>query len=343
MRTVEIADDPRAAWLEIEERGWGDGLPCVPPEPALVEELLAGRDPHEVVARLAPSGAAATLELVAVSAVMAGCPPAAFPAVVAAVRAAADPSFNLLAVQSTTNPCSEVVVVNGPIRHEAGFTSGSSCLGNGQRVNLTVGRAVRLVMANVGGGRPGHGDRATQGFPGKIAFCFAEAEEESPWAPLHATYAGLDPAESAVTVVSGSGSLNLLDTSADAEELLAAFSAVISYPSSNDVLWGGTPLLVLSPEHATVIAGGGFDKAEAQRYLFEHGTIPARAVTRSNRSSFLVGSRLEEYGTIEDDTEIHASRRPDDLLLAVAGGAGTHSVYVPTFGDSRAVTRPVGA
>lgn len=344
MRTVEVGEGLRSAWLEIEEHGWGDGLPCVPPTPDLVAAMLGGRDPAEVVAVLPPAMAEATSELVAVNAVMAGCDPAAFPVVLAAIRAAAEPRFNLLAVQSTTNPCTEVLVVNGPVRRAAGFADGLSCMGNGQRANLTAGRAVRLVLTNVGGARPGETDRATQGFPGKVAFCFAEAEEESPWEPLHVSYGGLPREASAVTVVSGSGSLNLLDTSDDAEELLAAFARALAYPSSNDVLWGGTPLVVLCPEHAAVLDRAGFGKREVQRYLYEHGTIPAGAVTRSNRESFLAGSRLEEYGgRIDATTEIHVAQRAENLLVAVAGGPGTHSVYIPTFGDSRAVTRRVEA
>jgi hypothetical protein len=342
MRTVEVADGARSAWLEIERRGWGDGLPCVPPTPELVEDMLDGRDPAEPVAEIPLSGATATLGLAAVNAVIAGCEPAAFPIVLAAVRAAADPRFNLLAVQSTTNPAGEVLVVNGPVASAAGIESGAGCMGAGARANLTVGRAVRLVMTNVGGARPGAGDRATHGFPGKVAFCFAEAEEASPWPTLHVAL-GMPPGSSAVTVVSGSGSLNLLDTSDDAEELLLAFSRAIAYPSSNDYLWPGTPLLVMSPEHADVIARGGFDRAGAQRFLHERAAMPAAHVTRSNRASFLEPARGAAYGGISDDTAIHPADRPEDILIAVAGGPGTHSVYVPTFGDSRAVTEEVHA
>src|SRR5262245_51912135 len=172
--------------------------------------MLGGADPDEPVAVLGPSQATATRGLVAVNAVMAGCAPGAFPVVLAAIRAVAEPAFNLLAVQSTTNPASEAIVVNGPIREASGFTSGPSCLGNGQSTNLTVGRAVRMCLVNIGGAKPGSGDRATHGFPGKLAFCFAENEEESPWPPL-AHVLGAPAGASAVTVVSASGSLNLLD------------------------------------------------------------------------------------------------------------------------------------
>jgi hypothetical protein len=335
VKTVEIVDDPRAAWLEIERRGWGDGLPCIPPTPALVKDLLSGADPDGPIAVLGPSRATATYGLAAVNAVMAGCPPEAFPVVVAALRAVAQPGFNLLAVQSTTNPATETIVVNGPIREAMGFTCGASCLGNGQRTNLTVGRAVRMCLVNIGGARPGSGDRATHGFPGKLSFCFAENEEDSPWPPL-ASVLGAAAGASAVTVVSASGSLNLLDTADDAEELLWAFARSIAAPCANDSLWGGTPLLVLGPEHAALLAEGGFDRSDVQRFVWERSTVRAGEITTQNRNSFLVPSRSPIYGTIDDATEIHVSDRPEDMLIAVAGGPGTHSIYLPTFGDSRA-------
>jgi hypothetical protein len=325
--------------MAMEEKGWGDGLPCVPPTDELVDAMLEGWDPSDEVAAIPPLGAVATVGLIAVNAVMAGCAPGALPVVTAAVRAAADPEFNLLAVQSTTNPAGEVVVVSGPVRSALGFDSGVGCMGPTARTNLTVGRAVRLSLVNIGSARAGTGDRATHGFPGKITFCFAEAEE-SPWPPLHKAL-GLRRDASAVTVVSGSGSLNLLDTSDDAEELLLAFSRALAYPSSNDYLWAGTPLLVLGPEHANVIAAGGFDRAEAQRFLFEHSAMPAGHVTRQNLDSFLLPARTPHYGEITPDTGVHISDVPEDILLVVAGGAGTHSVYIPTFGDSRAVVEEV--
>lgn len=340
MRSIEVPDDPRAAWLAIEENGWGDGLPCVPPTLDLVEAMLDGADPDAEVATIAPSGAAATLGLLATNAVMAGCAPGLLPYLAAAVRAAASEEFNLPAVQATTNPAGEVIVVNGPAATEFGFESDAGCMGPTARTNLTVGRAVRLTMLNVGNARPGEGDRATHGFPGKIGFCFAEAEAASPWAPLHEVL-GLSRADDAVTVFSGSGSLNLLDTADDGEELLWAFARALAYPSSNDYLWAGTPLLVLGPEHADTIVAAGFDRAAAQQFLYEHSAMPAAHITGQNRCSFLIPARIGHYGEIDPDTPVHIADRPEDIILVVAGGAGTHSVYVPTFGDSRAVTERV--
>jgi hypothetical protein len=302
--------------------------------------MVGELDPHEVAAVLAPSDAAATYELIAVNAVMAGCAPGALPLLIAAVEAVADPSFNLLAIQTTTNPSTEVVVVNGPVCARLGMESAESCLGNGNRANLTLGRALRLVLMNVGGARPKEADRATHGFPGKLGLCFAEAEQASPWPPLHAR-AGLAPEASAVTVVAGSGTVNLLDTTDDAEELLRSLGRSLAFPGSNDLLYGGTPLLVLSPEHARILARAGLSKGDVQARLFETATLAAGELSTSNRESLLAPFRLRRYGSIDAGTRIHLADSPDDLLVVVAGGPGTHSVYVPTFGESRAVTRAV--
>ena len=342
MRTVTISDDPRSSWLDIEEKGWGDGLPCVPPTSELVVEMLGGLDPEGAVAEVLPSGSVATHELIAVNAVMAGCDPTAMPVVVAAVQAAADPEFNLLAVQTTTNPATEVVIVNGPVRARAGLESGQSCLGACVRANLTVGRAVRLVMMNVGGARAKQGDLATHGFPGKVSFCFAEAEEESPWPPLH-TRASLASTTSAVTVVAGSGTVNLLETTDDAGELLRSFAQAFAFPGSNDVIYGGTPVVILSPEHARILGDAGLSKSDVQQHLFDAGTIVAAEISSSNRGNLLVPFRSVHYGVIDDETTLHIADSPEDLLIVVAGGAGAHSVYIPTFGESRAVTRAIAA
>src|SRR4029453_11298925 len=170
-----------------QERGWTDGLPIVPPTERRVHEFLkqTPRDPREIVGVLPPRQGEATIEKIAVNAVMAGCRPEYFPVVVAAIEALADPLFNLDSVQATTHPVAPLVVVNGPIARELGINGGYNAYGQGFHANLTIGRAIRLLLMNVGGGLPGTGDRATQGSPAKIAYCVAENEEASPWEPLH--------------------------------------------------------------------------------------------------------------------------------------------------------------
>src|SRR5687767_8557692 len=195
-----------------QERGWTDGLPIVPPTEARVREVLraTGRDPLDIVGILPPRQGEATVEKLAVNAVMAGCRPEYFPVVLAAVEALADPLFNLDSVQATTHPVATMLVVNGPIARRIGIQSGYNAFGQGFRANVTIGRAVRLILMNVGGGLPGTGDRATQGSPAKIAYCVAENENDNPWEPLHVE-AGLGRDVSTVTAFGCEGPHNIQD------------------------------------------------------------------------------------------------------------------------------------
>ena len=170
-----------------QERGWTDGLPIVPPTEDDVGEFLrwVDRHPQDVVAVLPPRQGEATVERIAINAVMAGCRPEYLPVIITTIEALADPAFNLDSIQATTHPVAPLVIVNGPVARELGINAGYNAFGQGFRANLTIGRAVRLVLMNVGGGLPGTGDRSTQGSPAKIAYCVAENEAASPWEPLH--------------------------------------------------------------------------------------------------------------------------------------------------------------
>src|SRR5688500_18739989 len=161
-----------------QERGWTDGLPIVPPTEAAVQAFLrqTERDPREIVGVLPPRQGDATVERIAANAVIAGCLARYFPVVLAAIEALADPLFNLDSVQATTHPVAPLIVVNGPIAREIGLDAGYNAFGPGFRANVTIGRALRLVLTNVGGGLPGTGERATQGSPAKIACCVDEYE-----------------------------------------------------------------------------------------------------------------------------------------------------------------------
>ncbi|HET7339889.1 MAG TPA: hypothetical protein VFL90_00380, partial [Methylomirabilota bacterium] len=252
---VEAPDDLDAlqAWVMAER--WSDGLPVLPPTPARVERLLgpltARRD--EVVARLAPLDGRATLEAIAVNAALAGALPEHLPVVVAAVRAVAEPRFNLNAIQTTTHPCTPLLIVNGPVATRLGIGGGANALGNGHRANAVIGRALRLVLQNVGGARPGLEDRATLGHAGKFSYCLAENEAVSPWAPLHVER-GFARDASTVTVVGAEAPHNVNDHgSTTAPALLRALAGTAATPGSNNVYLGGEPLIVLGPEHAQTI------------------------------------------------------------------------------------------
>ena len=184
-RRVELAD-LEDEFEAVFDRGWTDGLPVVPPTEARVLRMLEGtsRGPEEIVAVVPPDLVDVTVEKVAINAVMAGCLPEHLPWVLAAVEAVCNDEFNMHGVLATTMPVGPVIVANGPGAAAVGIHSGGNALGQGHRANLTIGRALQLVVRNVGGGRPGGVDRATHGNPGKLSFCFAEDEGGSPWTSL---------------------------------------------------------------------------------------------------------------------------------------------------------------
>ncbi|MGH7419669.1 MAG: UGSC family (seleno)protein, partial [Candidatus Rokuibacteriota bacterium] len=191
-------------YAEFCKREWCDGLPFVPPTAERVGAMRAGAraEPAVTLGLMPPLWRECTIEKLAVNAVMAGCEPAYFPVVVAAVRAMLDPAFNLYGVQATTHPVAPLVVVSGPYARTIGMHAGSGLFGPGFRANATIGRAIRLILMNVGGGWPGRGDMATQGSPAKFAYAIAEREDATPWEPLHVAL-GFEAEQSAVTVFGG--------------------------------------------------------------------------------------------------------------------------------------------
>ena len=221
-RELEIGglEDPIEA---LFDRGYSDGLPLVPPTPTRVVEMLdaTARNPQDLVANVPPYDGAATVEKVAINAVMAGCPPEVFPIVLAAVEAACDPAFALLGLLSTTHPAGPVIIVSGPLADEVGMNSAGNALGQGNRANATIGRALQLVVRNLGGGKPQEEDRAAHGQPGKLSSCFAERLHDSPWPGL-AQDGGLAPNETGVTLFAGEAPRLVMDQLARTAEQLCA-------------------------------------------------------------------------------------------------------------------------
>lgn len=339
--TFETEDDLDAINRLYQERRWGDGLPIVPPTVARVDRMVAhtGRPRQEVIAGLAPAFGAATIERIAINAVMAGCRPEVMPVLIAAVQALADPAFNLQAIQATTNPVAIWVIVNGPATEKLGFNATFNCLGEGNWANATVGRAVRLMLRNIGGALPGEMDRSTQGQPGRYTMCCAENEAQSPWSTLRAER-GFGPDESTVTVVGIEGTMNMNTHSKEVNELLRVFAETMVHPPSNEYVHGGEPWLMIAPEHADICMRGGFDKAAVQQRLWELTKMPARNM--AERDLYRAkASRRAELGEIDADTILPIAVEPKDICLMVAGGPGTHSVYIPCFGNSRAATRKI--
>jgi hypothetical protein len=344
-RTFQVEDD----WLQInelyQERGWTDGLPIIPPTEDRVGAFLrwTDREPREVVAVLPPRQGEATVERLAVNAVMAGCRPEYFPVLLAAVEAVADPAFNLDAVQATTHPVTPLLIVNGPIAREIGLNGGYNAFGQGCRANLTIGRALRLVLMNVGGGLPGTGDRSTQGSPAKIAYCVAENEEASPWEPL-SVEAGFDREASTVTAVPCEGPHNIQDHfSTTGIGILHTIAGAMGQAGSNNLLDRGWPLLSLGPEHAETIARDGYDKRAVKAFIFEHGRFPLGRLGEEYRRM-----QVTRHGARDaDDTMLPIVESPDAISVIVVGGAGKHSSWQPTFGRqtgpaTRLIARPAG-
>ena len=330
-----IDDTPEAVLAAFCERQWCDGLPIVPPTEARVRAMLGGAAGDRSLGAMPPLWRQATLEKLAVNAVMAGCEPAAFPLVVAAVEAMLDPSFNLYGVQATTHSVAPLLIVHGPIAAELGVHAGSGCFGPGFRANATIGRAIRLILLNVGGAWPGRHDMATQGSPAKFSYCIAERADASPWGALHD--------DSVVTVFGGEPPHNVNDhVSTTAAGILATVADTAVSLGSN-VGWYFSQsqlLIVLGPEHAQTIAADGLSRADVQRFVFENARLPLSTLKLGGMWGIHDWPRWMDAIT-DDNALLPQVPSPDDVMVIVAGGPGKHSAVVPNCTFSRAVCRPV--
>lgn len=326
---LEVPDLGPAEWFSYaEDRGWGDGLPTVPPTEELVTAMLAGLSDDEPLGPLPPSRLVPTPRSVAANAVLAGCRPGDLPVVLAALRAVQAEPYNLPGTLATTHPCAPMVLVNGPVRARLGLNGGGNCLGQGTRANAVIGRALALVLANVGGARPGTMDRATQGSPAKYTYCFAENEEASPWAPFHVRR-GFDAGDAVVTVMAAEPPHNVNDHgSTTGEEILTTVAATMAEAGSNNVYVKGPHLLVLGPEHAATLHRDGWTVDGIRERLWERARIPVERISPGNRRQFT------DWGVEPDGDAYTVSTGPEQLHVAVAGGAGKHSAWIPSFGST---------
>ena len=338
-RRVELGggEDEQEAMFE---RGWSDGLPMVPPTEARVLRMLSGtsRDPKEIVGFAPPNLAALTVEKVAINAVMAGCKPEYLPVVLAAVEAVLEPAFSMHGVLATTMFVSPVVVVNGPIRRQIGMNALGNALGQGNRANATIGRAVQLVIRNVGGGRPREVDRATLGNPGKYTYCFAEDEEGSCWEPLSTDF-GVARGVSAVTVFAGFGLQGIVDQkSREPESLSRSIAESLKAMHNVKLAPACDALLVICPEHERTFRNAGWSKEKLRQRLYEMIQIPAEELVHGARGI------AEGHGSAAPGTT-RGKIRPGGLLIVRAGGgAGMFSGIIAGWsgqGDSKPVTKEV--
>jgi hypothetical protein len=333
-RRVELAgleDEAEALY----DRGWTDGLPVVAPTLPRVLRMLAGttRAPGEVVAVVPPNLVPATVEKVAVNAVLAGCRPEYLPVVLAAVEAACSPEFNAHGLVATTWGASPAVLVHGPVARRIGVNAGGNALGQGTRANSTIGRALQLVIRNVGGGRPGEVDRATLGQPGKVGVCFAEDEAGSPWEPLSVAR-GVPDGASAVTVFAAEGAHGVVDqisrTPSSLARSLARGLQGVGHPK---LAPGFDAVLVLAPEHVAVFAEAGWDRA---RFLTELDALLLRPPEELARGA----DGIEEG--VPEPTGPRPKFRPGGLMVAVAGGgAGKFSTVLGGWVGGRGGSTPV--
>jgi len=320
--------------------GWGDGLPVLPPTPERVTRILGGRQSADAVATLAPRQGLATFEAIAANAALAGAGPEHLAVIVAAVRAVAEPRFNLKAIQTTTHPCTPLVIVNGPAARRLGIAGGANALGQGYRANAVIGRALRLTLQNVGGATPGQVDRATLGHPGKFTYCLSENEEGSPWEALHVER-GFARDQSTVTVCGSEAPHNVNDHgSTTAEGVVCALASTGATSGSNNAYLGGEPLLLVGPEHAATIAAGGWSKRDLKRAFWDRARIRLSAFSPENLARFASIDPARFRDRTPDDM-VPLTATPDDVMVVVAGGPGKHSAVVPTFGATRSVTMRV--
>ena len=324
---IEVGDDLWAANAFFEEKGWSDGLPIVPPTEERVEQMLSAlrRDPQDVIGIVPPRWAPATVEKIAINAVMAGCLPQYMPLLIAAVEALTDARLNLYALQATTGGPAIMLIVNGPIRKELNINGGANVLGEGWRANATIGRCIRLIQRNIGGSYPGTTCKATLGWPGKYALCIAENQEASPWEPLHVER-GFDANASTVTAISADGSVraSYLD-STKAEGVLTNFAQRMEGPS------GPEAIMVVCPEHARIIAGDGFSKQDVKKFVWKRAAYRMKALPEE---TFNQRVKRRPDLKLTRESAIPVTDKPEDILVVVAGGDGSQSQYIHVWGQS---------
>ena len=320
------------------QQGWTDGLPVVPPTADRVGAMLeaARLAPGKQIALVEHRSVAITAEKVAINAVMAGCKPEYLPVVVAAVEGIGDPRWSYHGPGTSTGGAAVLMIVNGPIARELDINAGDNLFGPGWRANLTIGRAVRLVMRNVCGSLPGLLDRGTLGHPGKLSYVIAENEADSPWTPLHVEH-GFRPEQSTVTVIASEAPHQFYNQlSPTAEGVLTTLAD--SMRISGTVMGQSTYAVILAGEHMRTIAGSGWGKKEIRQFLFDH--------TKNSHAHLKRTQRMAGAIQAADETTMRPLvASPDDILVVAAGGrAGAFSAFVPGWGsakNSQAVTKEV--
>jgi hypothetical protein len=336
----EIDDDPVAFQKLATDAGWGDGLPLIPPTEERVRAFVArsGRFPEDVIALLPPRNGAATVEKIAVNAVMAGSPPEAMPLLIAGIEAMTDPQFNLFALNTTTSCVVPALIVNGAARHDLKLPMGPGCFGGEAGNGASIGRATRLLMRNVGGQKVGLNSKSVFGQPGRVTgICVAEWEERAPGPPF-ALRRGIEAGSNAVTVHGATGTIDVADIVADnGVDLLEVIGKSLAFVGTNAFIGahhGAEIMVAIAPPWADLIAGSYADIADVQQQLYEHAKLPVSWWPAPHRE------RAEELGRVSADGFVHLVEGPEHMLVIVNGGLGNlHALAMHSFGPTRAVTR----
>jgi hypothetical protein len=328
MTDLFSAADEAAALEDLHNRNMTDGLPVIIPTPARVSKMVlaSGQDADMVLGTMGPANGMATLQKVAVAAVMAGCLPDYMPLVVAALKAVIDPRFDLTEMQATTHCTAPLIIVNGPARHTCGPVSSSyGALGPGHRANASIGRALRLAMINIGGGRPGTSDMALLGHPGKFSYCLAENEEASPFPPMHVDL-GFDSQDSVVTVIGAEAPHSVLfsgdgDDPKQYELLLEVLAIGLANAATNNaILTGGMASIVLNPEHASVLHKAGLSRQDIATEIYQRCKMDGAEANR-----LCAGFARKTLNPRQ------AFTGPEQLLILMSGGSGLYSMVMPSW------------
>jgi len=320
-------------------KGWTDGLPIVPPTEERVSECLdaAGFAPGDIIGIEQVRQRPIIAEKAAINAVLAGCLPAYMPVVVAVLGAMCDAQYNLHGTSASTGGAAPFIVVNGPVRTLIGMNATHNVLGNGNRANATIGRAIRLVLINVLGVIPGEMDRSTLGHPGKFTFCIAEDEEDSPWTPL-AQEREIPEGQSAVTVMAAGAPRQIMNEwTADPEQILETFAAEMRHNMLTYSVWAGNYVLVIPKQLRDLLVAAGWQKRDIREYIFRSARVVRSDWAKVGKANIVdrSGGPMQEFTALKE---------PTDLLIVAAGGpaGGFGAVIPPWLGSkARAVTKPI--
>ncbi len=329
------------AFAEINDlfykRGWTDGLPIIPPTRERVQEMLKGSPlpPDQVVGAVELMKGQATVEKIAVNAVMAGARPEYLPVIIAAVQAMAEPDFDLYGLSSTTNPDAPMMIVNGPIAKQLDINSGTNALGRGWTANATISRAVHLIVNNVGGSWPGISDMSCIGTPGDIIMLLAENEDKNPWGPLHVEM-GYAKEANVVTVLGAEGTANIVASNVNS---VGFMNLVADHLAGLERTHRANVLLLVAQDTAAMLARDGWTKPKISQYIAEHARIPFWKYKER-----FIDQGMEVPASIKDMQDPNALVPVpilDRLIIVVAGGPGVKNMVIPVWGNSKPQSKPI--